>query len=126
MDDTTPPAWDEEAVDGRAASHGPWDVVDPTTGTPRLLTRRCATCIYSRTSPVEEERRDEMVAEAAEEGTAIICHSTLPHWVYDSERQALCRGYWDASADSNRSWRIVLLRSGLKGDPVEVDPPDGA
>lgn len=101
---------------------GTLNAIDPETGRPRVLDRKCSTCIYRRGNLMDLEpgRRDEMVDQAAENDTAVICHSTLP----PEPEQAICRGYWDVPADRDHSWRMRLL--GAMGGPVQVEPPEGS
>lgn len=101
---------------------GELNAVDQETGIPRALSRKCSTCIYrpGNLMDLAAGRREEMADRAAEEDSAIVCHSTLP----PEPEQAICKGYWDVPADRDRSWRMRLLRSW--GGPTWVEPPEGS
>jgi len=51
--------------------------------------RQCRTCIFGPESPIEKDRRNEMITEATRRESAIICHSTL------GADNAVCRGFYD-------------------------------
>ena len=97
-----------------------FDALDETTGLPRLLSRKCATCIYrpSIREIIGDDRVRELQQKAVEDDTAIICHSTLKDGPYN-EKQAVCRGFWDVARKESATMRLAEHFGG----PVEVEPP---
>ncbi|MEV0810951.1 hypothetical protein [Micromonospora sp. NPDC050200] len=94
-------------------------VGDPTLGKSRLLSRQCDTCVFAPGNKMHlapGQLRD-LVTEARTRESFIICHSTLPHYLYPEARPAICRGF----ADRYRTQALQLIE--LLFGFVEVDPP---
>ena len=96
------------------------NVLDPQTGLPRVLSRRCETCIFwtDGRALVSRERRDELAQAAVENDSWVICHSTLPNRVPAGE-QAICRGFWGKHKNDTLGCRLATMLGG----PVKVEPP---
>lgn len=97
------------------------NVVDPATGLPKVLNRKCDTCIFRTNSTMKQHLRDgtidSMVEQSNANGSWITCHSTLPTMGVEVGEQAICRGYWDVHRFD--SWGCKLAIS--LGGPVFVD-----
>jgi hypothetical protein len=52
--------------------------------------RQCETCIFGKNSPINTERRDEMVAKCGDEGV-IPCHK---HIHQDAPIEPVCHGFY--------------------------------
>lgn len=99
--------------------HG--DVRDADSGLPRLLTTKCATCIFrpGNLMFLPPDYRDQLVREALARDSWIVCHATLPDTDNPPGTQALCRGFWDVHARESAGCRLTLALGG----PVLVPPP---
>ena len=71
--------------------------------------RRCPTCIYRKPCPlgVAPNRIKQIIEDAVEADTAVICHET-----YEAKGQAVCRGFFDnnPTTPTRRTQRVHLLR----------------
>ncbi|MDG4803633.1 hypothetical protein [Micromonospora sp. WMMD980] len=94
-------------------------VGDPVLGKSRLLSRQCDTCIFAPGDKMHlaAGRLRDLVAETRRRESFIICHSTLPHYLYTDAEPAICRGF----ADRYHTQALRLMER-LWGF-VEVDPP---
>lgn len=94
---------------------------DPVTGTVRVLSKRCDTCIFrpGNLMRLQEGRVEAMVAEALESDSAITCHSTLPYGSYPDAEQAICRGFWARHRDDTVPLRLAQALEVVR----YVDPP---
>ncbi|MEV5695124.1 hypothetical protein [Micromonospora globbae] len=88
-------------------------------GKSRLLSRQCDTCIFAPGNRMHlgPGQLRALVTEAREQGSYIICHDTLPHYLHPQAKPAICRGF----ADRYRTQALELIER-LWGF-VEVDPP---
>lgn len=93
--------------------HG--DIVDPATGLPRVLARKCATCIYrpGNLMHLRPGRREEMQEHAVANGSWIVCHSTLP--AAGTDRQAICRGFYDVAGRDTVGIRLAHALAAVAG-----------
>lgn len=111
------------AEQNQSTPAGPSNVVDPATGLPRVLSRKCGTCIFRRPGRalVGPERRDEVAQRAVENDSWVICHDTLPYGKHEVPpgEQAICRGFWDTHRRDSLGCRMAVVLGG----PIEVDPP---
>lgn len=97
---------------------------DRETGKPRLNSRECDTCVFSRGhAGLREGRLRELVNENIGDGkSGLVCHETI---VYDDEgeptggEQALCRGFYDRFGHLVNGIRVMERLGGY----VEVEPP---
>lgn len=91
---------------------------------PRLLSRRCATCVFhpGNRMDLRPGRLRDLVAANLATGALLVCHDTLPYGEHPEAGEALCRGYWDAYRERTGIWQVMTR---LLGDDwwVEVDPP---
>jgi hypothetical protein len=90
----TPLDLDQEALE-EAGEQAP-EVADPATGTVRVLSRRCETCIYRRSMrELLGESVSSLIREARESGGFVICHESLPAWHCDDTGipPSICHGY---------------------------------
>lgn len=97
------------------------EVADPATGTVRVLSRRCASCIYRRaTRAALGPSVPALIREARDTGGFVICHETLPAWHGDDARTpgAICAGYAAAHPDT-----FALRVARAIGHIEPVDPP---
>ena len=80
----------------------PQDITDPATGGSRLLSERCATCILAAGDRMYlgPERLRAIIADALTAGTFVVCHDTLTYGDYPDYGPAICRGFYDAYANS--------------------------
>ncbi|ROO62991.1 hypothetical protein EDC02_5000 [Micromonospora sp. Llam0] len=94
-------------------------VGDPVLGKSRMLSRQCATCIFKPGNPMhlQEGRLRDLLAETLAAGTYVVCHSTLPHYLYPNAQPAICRGF----ADGYTSQALQVI--GRLWGFIEVDPP---
>ncbi|MEV4465131.1 hypothetical protein AB0J51_16070 [Micromonospora echinofusca] len=97
----------------------PLSVGDPVLGKSRLLSRQCDTCIFApgNRMHLEAGQLRALVTQAREQERYIVCHDTLPHYLYPQAKPAICRGF----ADRYRTQVLELIER-LWGF-VEVDPP---
>lgn len=97
------------------------DVVDRDTGVPRVLSEKCNTCIYrpGNLMYLHKGRREQMERDSNDNGSWIVCHSTLPAAGQPVGTQAICRGFWDVNKFNSLGCRLALLFGG----PVEVEGP---
>lgn len=88
---------------------------------PAVLSERCATCIFRADTPFPAARVQEVIRGNLAAGALLMCHSTLYE---QAEREAVCRGYWDAHRDRSNTARVLDRLSG--GEPwwEEVPPPE--
>jgi hypothetical protein len=105
---------------------GNGDIVDPATGLPRVLARKCGTCIYRPSTVIPAERREQMQRDAVANGAWIICHHTLP--AAGETEQAVCRGFYDVARRDSWGLRLahaVAVANGLTyPDCAEIAPPE--
>ncbi|WP_433388640.1 hypothetical protein [Micromonospora sp. KLBMP9576] len=94
-------------------------VGDPILGKSRLLSRQCDTCIFASGNRMHLQpgQLRALVDHAREQERYIICHDTLPHYLYPQAKPAICRGF----ADRYRTQALDLIER-LWGF-IEVDPP---
>ncbi len=89
-------------------------------GGPRLLKDKCPTCIFRPGNPMHLNagRVKSMVDKCLQGGGFITCHSTLKFYGRPIG-PSICRGFYDAHADSSNLLRIFARLGGF----VEVDLP---
>ncbi|MGW9196689.1 hypothetical protein [Micromonospora chersina] len=94
-------------------------VGDPVLGKSRLLSQQCDTCIFApgNRMHLSPGRLRDLVTEARQRESFIVCHDTLPHYRQPEAKPAICRGF----ADRYRTQALQLIER-LFGF-VEVDPP---
>jgi len=99
----------------------PSSIVDPETGRPRLLSKRCATCIFRPGNQMHlaPGRLRSLVNGALENDTWIPCHDTLAYGPHPDFGEAICRGFYDRFASASAG---IRLAEALGGCP-EVPPP---
>lgn len=110
---------DEEALE-HAGEQVP-EVADPATGTVRVLSRRCDTCIYRRTMRATlGPSVPALIREARESGGFVICHESLPAaQTQDSAiPPAICHGYANQFPDT---YALRVARAIGRIQPI--DPP---
>jgi len=97
------------------------DVRDESTGLPRVLSRKCDTCIFrpGNLMHLAPGQRDQMVREALAVGGWIVCHETLSVTGKPVGAQAICRGFWDIHSVEALGCRLTLALGG----PIETPPP---
>src|SRR6266702_2196818 len=80
----------------------PQDITDPATGGSRLLSQRCSTCILRAGDPMYlgPPERLRAVIDALAAGTFVVCHDTLTYGDYPGYGPAICRGFFEAYANS--------------------------
>ncbi|WP_431895527.1 HAD domain-containing protein [Micromonospora haikouensis] len=98
-----------------------WDlsVGDPVRRKSRLLSRQCATCIFRPGNPMHlaEGRLRDLVAEARQNESFVVCHDTLPYHRDAGVKPAICRGFADRY--STQALQVIERLFGF----IEVDPP---
>lgn len=69
-------------------------------GKVHVLTEMCPTCVFrpGNLMDLDPGRLAGMVREAVEAQSCIPCHTTLPYHPKGSNRQAVCRGFFDRHA----------------------------
>ncbi|MEV0431537.1 hypothetical protein [Micromonospora sp. NPDC050495] len=104
---------------GEGDSDADISVGDRALGKSRLLSRQCDTCIFNPGNPMHlaPGRLRDLVSEARQRESFIVCHDTLPHYRQPGVKPAICRGF----ADRYRTQALQLIER-LFGF-VEVDPP---
>ncbi|HEX8630867.1 MAG TPA: hypothetical protein VF755_22140 [Catenuloplanes sp.] len=115
MDPMPEPPEDRESDDEGAQQP---NVGDAVLGKTRLLSRQCATCIFTAGDPLSlgAERLREFINQARRAESYIVCHSTLGILYPDTE-PAICRGFADRY--STQTLRLIHRLWGF----VEVAPP---
>ncbi len=104
------------------------DITDPVTGLPRVLSRKCGTCIYrpGNLMYLAAGRREAMQAAAVRAGSWIVCHQTLP--ATGATERGICRGFHDVAGRASWGIRLAhaLARAAAVDWPVcsEIDPPE--
>ena len=81
-------------------------------GKVHVLDDKCSTCIFRSKNlmHLEPGRVKEMVESAVEEDSAIICHQTLHiNPSYESDGEAVCRGFYDSYADRTLALRLAKM-----------------
>ncbi|MGW4591686.1 hypothetical protein ACWEKJ_30585 [Amycolatopsis thermoflava] len=112
----------DRARDADFASSRCGDVRDTGTGLPRLLSTKCTTCIFrpGNLMHLPPGYRDQLVQEALDRDSWIVCHATLPATGNPIGTQAICRGFWDVHATESAGCRLTTALGG----PVLAPPPD--
>lgn len=90
---------------------------------PLLLSERCPSCIFGDSPPVLPARVREVIRGNLATGTLLMCHSTLHG---QTEREAMCRGFWDAHRDRTNTARVMDRLAALSGGEPwweEVEAP---
>ncbi|MEV6374843.1 hypothetical protein [Micromonospora musae] len=95
------------------------NVGDPVLGKSRLMSRQCDTCIFAPGNRMHlgPGRLRALVTQAREQDSYIVCHDTLPHYLYPQAKPAICRGFADRYP--TRALQLIERLWGF----VEVDPP---
>lgn len=109
---------DEDSAYDRAASN----ILDKDTKKPRLLSERCATCIFhgGNRMRLQPGRVKQMVQDAVQGGGYITCHSTLPGAGNPTGMQAaVCNGFYEGFGHLSNYLRICERLGGF----TEVSPP---
>jgi hypothetical protein len=100
------------------------EVADPAAGTVRVLSRRCASCIYRRAMRAAlGPSVPALIREARDTGGFVICHETLPAWPSDGAHipPAICHGYAAQFPDT-----FALRVARAIGHIELIDPPPAA
>ncbi|KOT61974.1 hypothetical protein ADK43_11425 [Streptomyces rimosus subsp. rimosus] len=100
--------------------HAP--VADASTGKIRVLSERCASCIFRPGNPFRATmpaRISSMVADAAAAEGHVTCHATLPDSAPAGVATAICKGFADAHGDRSLALRLGAALGNLR----EVPPP---
>ncbi|MGK5680195.1 hypothetical protein [Actinoplanes sp. URMC 104] len=94
-------------------------VGDPATLRTRLLTRMCHTCVFrpGNLMQLSQGRLHELVEQARQAESYIICHSTLPGMAPDDVAPAVCRGFADRY--STQALQAIERLFGF----TEIEPP---
>lgn len=116
-------------VDGDTPAAG--EPLDSASGTVRVLSAKCSTCIYRRGNLMHltEGRQESMAAEAIATGSWIVCHQTLAYYRDDNGNApevppSVCRGYSDAERRTDGEHRAAGMQLAERlGVVSEVDPP---
>lgn len=89
-----------------------------------VLSEKCATCIFNpHTRPVDGARVAGMVRDTmAEDGSTVVCHSTLCGPEDEPEEHAICRGWYDRLADRDPILRLGKAMGIIKEVPVPPKP----
>ncbi|WBB78580.1 HAD domain-containing protein [Micromonospora sp. WMMD882] len=94
-------------------------VGDPVLRKSRLLSRQCATCIFRPGNPMRlaDGGLRDLVAEARQNESFVICHDTMPSHRGAGVKPAICRGFADRY--STQALQVIARLLGF----IEVDPP---
>lgn len=85
-------------------------------GKVHVCDRLCDTCIFKPSQEaIPKERVDGMVAEAIENDSAVICHSTLNT---KPKQNAVCRGFYEHHGGAS-----LAIRAAIALDFVKFVPP---
>jgi hypothetical protein len=99
-------------------------VADPATGTVRVLSRRCASCIYRRAMRATLGTSvPALIRESRDTGGFVICHESLPAWQGEdpSIPPAICHGYAAQFPDT-----FALRVARAIGHIELIEPPPAA
>lgn len=80
-------------------------------GKVHVCERLCETCIFKAGTPIPPERVQQMVDDSREQGTGIICHSTLNT---KPQRNAICRGYYERHGNESTAVRAAVAFDVIK------------
>jgi Domain of unknown function (DUF4314) len=92
----------EDAGDGEPAPGIRQDITDSVTGLSRLLSERCPTCILRPGDKMHlgPGRLRAVITPTLAAGTFVVCHDTLTYGDFPDYGPAICRGFFDAYANS--------------------------
>jgi hypothetical protein len=78
------------------------DITDRASGLSRLLSERCSTCILRSGDKMHlgSEQTAAFVRQVLAEGTYVVCHQTLTYGDHPGYGPAICRGFFEAYANS--------------------------
>ncbi|MFE7277502.1 hypothetical protein [Streptomyces sp. NPDC057623] len=117
--DSKMPMWCPNHDDGVEPEGGELcdEVADPLTGTVRVCSHRCDTCIFhpGNLMHLQPGRVAAMVTRARQTEGHVVCHKTL-----GTETPAICKGFADGP-DQGRSLALRLARA--LGTLREISPP---
>lgn len=93
---------------------------------PRLLTEKCATCIFRSGNPMRLRpgRLRDMVTRGIV-GGGITCHSTLSYGAHPDFGEAMCRGFYDAHGPATNFVRVIERIGGFEQVPPPVNEETG-
>lgn len=100
------------------------EVADPATGTVRVMSRRCDTCIYRRSMrELLGESVSTLIREARVSGGFVICHESLPAWHGDGAGipPSICHGFATEFPDT-----FALRAARALGRIQPIDPTSAA
>lgn len=99
------------------------DITDPVTGKSRLLSERCATCIFRPDNPMHLQagRLAQLAADTLARGSYIICHDTLSYGPHPTYGPAICRGFHDAYRHRSLALRLMYALNNITEVPA---PPE--
>lgn len=94
-------------------------VGDPATMRTRRLSRMCDTCVFrpGNLMHLQQGRLRDLVEQAREAESYIVCHSTLPGVAPEGVQPAVCRGFFDRYR--SQSLQIIERIFGF----TDVEPP---
>jgi hypothetical protein len=103
------------------ADHDPSDVIDRNSGKVRVLSARCATCIFWADDRMHlgQDRIEEVVAANIAADALLTCHSTLPYGWRPDFGPAVCAGFWAKHRHQTAAGRLAERALGV----VRVQPP---
>jgi hypothetical protein len=106
----------DDRAGGEGAAHS---VGDPVLRKSRLLSRQCDTCIFrpGNLMHLAEGRLHDLVTQAREDESFIVCHATLPDYRFPEVKPAICRGFADRY--STQALQVIERLFGF----IEVNPP---
>lgn len=82
---------------------------------PAVCARQCSTCVFRPGNPFPFTTIRDVLQTNREQGTALMCHKTT---YGQAEREAVCRGFYDAYGESINIIRVINRLGGFE----EVDP----
>ena len=91
---------------------------------PQLFRDKCSSCVFRPDNLMQlaDGRLADLIASNRATGSMLICHQTILG-SHPEIGETMCRGFWDAYADSSNLVRVMVRIAGLNWY-VEVDPPE--
>ena len=87
----------------------------------RVLSRRCATCIFRPDDPMYlgADYTAEVIERNVAIGSLLTCHATLPYGANPDFGPAVCNGFWRGHGMSTFTGRMAYYVLGI----TWIDPP---
>ena len=87
----------------------------------RVLSHRCATCIFrpGALMGLTQARSEDVVRRNVDAGALLTCHATLPYGAHPDFGPAVCAGFWSQHAMATTAGRMARFILGV----TRITPP---